>query len=252
MKKVTVLIPCYNEERGVKEVIKGIPISKLKKLGYKTKIIVIDNNSSDNTRLFALKAGAKVIFEGNQGKGNAIITGFNCIDKDTDIVVMIDGDASYDPSEMLRLIEPLENKFCDVVIGSRLTGKIEKKSMPFFNRTGNWFFTVLTRITYCNNVTDVCTGYFAWNRKVIETLKKHLESDGFSIEMEMIAKMSKLNYSLYSVPISYNRREGETKLMPVRDGIRILHAWARNILWSSNKKTYFTKKEPLFKFPSLE
>lgn len=231
MKKISVIIPCYNEEKGVGKVIKNIPTDKLSKLGYSTEIIVIDNNSKDKTSDVALKAGAKVIYETKQGKGNAVINGFKMISGDTDYVVMLDGDNSYDSKEMLRLIEPLENDFCDVVIGTRLAGKITGSSMPRFNRLGNWLFTFLLRTSYCGNVTDVCSGYFAWKKKVVKELAKHIESDGFSIEMEMVAKMSKLGYSIYSVPITYKNRVGKTELKPVKDGIKILHAWGRNLWW---------------------
>jgi len=250
MKKITILIPCYNEEKGVSKVIKEIPKSKFKKLGYDLSIVVIDNNSNDKTAKVAKKAGAKVLFEKKQGKGFALIKGFNSIDKKTDYVVMLDGDNTYKAKEMLRLIEPLENDFCDVIIGTRLAGKMDIKSMSLFNRSGNWLFTFLVRQFYCSNVTDVCTGYFAWKREVVEELRKHVESNGFSIEMEMIAKMSKLGYSIYSVPITYDHRAGTSSLRPVADGVSILHAWMRNLFWKPGvtyvaKKSISTDKTPI-------
>tara|TARA_Y100000310_G_scaffold332756_1_gene408927 strand:+ start:74 stop:823 length:750 start_codon:yes stop_codon:yes gene_type:complete len=235
MKKISIVIPCYNEEKGISQVIQTIPKTKLRKLGYNTEILVIDNNSKDKTAQMAKQAGAdKILFEKKQGKGYALINGFRNLSDSTDFVVMLDGDNTYKAKEMLRLIEPLENDFCDVIIGTRLAGKIQKGSMTTFNRIGNWFFTFLVRTVYCENVTDVCTGYFAWKREVIEELRKHVQSNGFSIEMEMIAKMSKLNYSIYSVPITYEDRAGSTNLKPVQDGIRILRAWGRNLFWKPN------------------
>lgn len=232
MKKVTVLVPCYNEEEGLGSVIDGIPYKKLKALGYKTEVIVIDNNSSDKTVRVAKSKNARVIHEPRQGKGYAMITGFKNIPKDTDKVVMIDGDATYKSSEMLRLIEPLDSGFCDVVIGTRLSGKIKSNSMTEFNRFGNWFLTFLVRVAYRGNVTDVCTGYFAWNRYVIDALVDQLESNGFSIEMEMVTKMAKMNYDIYSVPITYDERNGSpSKLRPMRDGVTIFSTWMRNLYW---------------------
>lgn len=230
MKKLTVMIPCYNEEKGVGKVIEGIPKEKLKALGYSVEVLVIDNNSKDKTAEVARKAGAKVIFERKQGKGHAIKTGIKNLNG-ADIVVMLDGDDTYDPQEMLRLIEPIDNNFCDVVIGSRLSGKIIGDSMPFFNRIGNWFFTFLVRTFYQGNVTDVCTGYFAWKGSKIKELGKYLESDGFSIEMEMVAKMSRLKFEIFSIPITYNQRRGKTNLKPFGDGKKIIHAWVRNLRW---------------------
>ncbi len=241
MKKITILIPCYNEAKGVAKVIKSIPTSRLRKLGFRTEVIVIDNNSKDRTSSVAHKAGAKVVFEAKQGKGYAILTGFNAVSKDTDYVVMIDGDNTYNANEMLRLIEPMENGFSDVIIGTRLAGRINAGSMSMFNRVGNWGFTFLARRAYCSNVTDVCTGYFAWKKEVVDDLKRYAESDGFSIEMEMIAKMSRLGYSIYSVPITYSGRAGRTHLRPVRDGVKILHAWGRNLFWKPYAYSHFGK-----------
>ena len=231
MKKLTVLIPCWNEEKGIAHVIHGIPKDKLQALDYEVHILVIDNNSQDKTAEVAKNAGAEVIFEKKQGKGHAIRTGIKHISKETDIVVMLDGDNTYNPKEMLRLIEPLDAGFCEVVIGSRLAGKISEGSMTRFNRAGNWFFTFLVRTWYHENVTDVCTGYFAWKNSVLKELAKFLESDGFSIEMEMITKMARMDFDIYSVPISYKNRTGDTHLRPIADGKKILHAWMRNLTW---------------------
>src|SRR5476651_2686745 len=165
MKKVTVLIPCYNEEEGIAGVIKGLPKAQLKAHGYDVGVLVIDNNSSDNTSKVAREAGAQVIFEGKQGKGNAIRTGFYSIPDDTDYVVMLDGDHTYRPEEIIRLLEPLDSGFANVIIGSRLGGRISEGSMKTFNRIGNWVYSHLVRYSYGVNVTDVLTGYFAWTRK---------------------------------------------------------------------------------------
>ena len=131
MKKLTVLIPCYNEEAGIGLVIDGIPIDKLSHHGYKTNVVVINNNSKDKTAEVALsRKGVTVIEEPSQGKGNALITGFKKINGNSDYVVIIDGDNTYKPKEILRLIEPLESEFCDVIAGSRIGGKIDKLEKP--------------------------------------------------------------------------------------------------------------------------
>jgi len=231
MKKITVVIPCYNEEQGIKKVIKGIPKKKLKELGYNVEVIVVDNNSSDNTRITAINHGTKVIFEGKQGKGNAMKTGFNNISKDTDYVIMLDGDDTYKAHEIPRMIEPLESGFCDVVVGSRLEGKINGKSMSFSHKLANWFFTFITRHFYGANVTDTCTGYFAWKKEVVDNLNGHIKSKGFAIESEMITKMAKMGYKIYSVPITYDKRAGDSKLSPVMDGLRITNMLIQNIWW---------------------
>lgn len=232
MKKITVLIPCYNEEKGIGYVIDNIPYKKLMAFGYKTEVLVINNNSSDKTVGIAKSKGVRIINEKRQGKGYAVITGFKSIPKDTDKVVMLDGDNTYMSSEMLRMIEPLDSGFCDVVIGTRIGGKIKNKSMTNFNRWGNWLLTFLVRVAYKSSVTDVCTGYFAWNRHVIDFLADNLESNGFSLEMEMVTKMAKMNYEMFSVPITYNERNGsKSKLRPLKDGMTILSTWMKNLSW---------------------
>lgn len=235
-KKITVLIPCYNEEGGIARVIRGFPREQISKQGFDFEVIVIDNNSKDRTAEVARESGATVIHEPKKGKGNAMRRGFYAIDKDTDYVVMLDGDDSYRPEEILRMVEPLDSNFCDVVIGSRLGGRILDGSMTTFNRTGNWVFSHLVRYFYRVNVTDVLTGYFAWKRESLEHLRPHLKSKGFAIEMEMVTKMAKLGEEIYSVPITYASREGESNLNPITDGFRILWMFTKNFFWNPTKK----------------
>jgi dolichol-phosphate mannosyltransferase len=236
-KKIAILIPCYNEEQGIAKVLDNIPHTALAKHGFEAKVIVIDNNSSDKTAEVASSKGADVVFESAKGKGNAIRRGFSCIDSDTAYVLMLDGDNTYDAREMLRLIEPLASDFCDVVVGSRLGGKITEKSFKAQNHAANWAYTFLVRCFYHANVTDVLSGYFAWRRDVIVRMRDHLQSDGFSIEMEMISKMVKLGYSIYSVPITYNIREGETKIESIKDGLKILYTFSHNLFWSPSRSS---------------
>ena len=232
LKKIVILIPCHNEAEGIGKVLDKIPHDKLLHNRYNTEVIVIDNCSTDNTTKVAKAHGAtKVISEHKKGKGNAMRTGFKAVPDDADFVVMLDGDDTYDAGEITRMIEPLENRFCSVVIGSRLGGKMHVGAMRFLNRGGNWFFTHIVRMYYKANVTDVLTGYFAWSKKCIDELHPHLISEGFAIEMEMITKMAKLGHEIYSVPISYTPRSGETNLRPFYDGRRILGMWARNLRW---------------------
>ncbi len=236
LKKITILIPCYNEEKGIGKVIDGVPDKKLADLGYRTEIIVINNNSTDNTIKIAYEKGYKVVSEKKQGKGNAIRTGFRNVSSDTDYIVMLDGDNTYKSKEIPRFIEPLENDFCDIVIGSRLEGKLNGNSLSFSHRLANWFFTFLTRRLYLVNTTDICTGYFAWKKEVIDELTPHIKSDGFGIEAEMITKMAKLGFKIFSVPITYDKREGNSKLSPYLDGLKIIWMLFKNLTWRPEEK----------------
>jgi len=230
-KKIAVLIPCYNEAGGISHVIKSFPHAKAKHYGYSIDIFVIDNNSSDRTAEIARELGASVFHEPVKGKGNAIRRGFASVSREFDYVVMLDGDNTYRPEEVFRLIEPIDSGFCNVVIGSRLTGRMLNGSMTLFNRFGNWMYSYLVRWFYGVNVTDVLTGYFAWKRDAVERLLPHLKSNGFAIEMEMVTKMARLGEEIYSVPISYHPRIGETNLQPISDGTRILWMFAKNLRW---------------------
>jgi len=229
--KITALIPCLNEEEGIGNVIKAFPVRELRKHGYELEIVVIDNNSEDRTAEIARSLGATVIHEPHRGKGNAIRRGFYHVSENTDYVVMLDGDNTYCPGEILRLVELLSSRFCTVAIGSRLGGRISRGSMTVVNRLGNWIYSHLIRLLYRVNVTDVLSGYFAWKRDALVKLRPHLVSKGFAIEMEMVTKMARLGEEIYCVPISYNPRNGKTNLRPIRDGTRILLMLVRNFFW---------------------
>ncbi len=228
---VSVIIPCYNEAGSIAKVIKNFSKASVAKQFFDLDIIVVDNASTDKTASIAKKTGARVIAETKQGKGYAMRTGFRSIDPKAEYVVMIDGDDTYSPQEVYRLLEPIQSGFCDVVVGSRLGGKIHGESMDKINRGGNWLYTHLVRLIYRQNVTDVLSGYFAWKRSAIERLAPHLSATGFAIEMEMITKMSRMGLEVYSVPISYYQRSGQSHLNPVTDGARILKMFAKNSVW---------------------
>lgn len=231
IRKLCILIPCYNEEKGIGTVLSHLPHERLRALGFAAEPIVIDNNSTDRTSEMAREHGARVITEGRQGKGYAMLRGFKEVPADAEVVAMIDGDASYDIRELPRLLEPLCSGFADVIIGTRLHGRLDRDSMKPVNRLGNWFFTFLARVGYRTNVTDVCSGFFAWRRYVIDNIVTEIQSDGFGIEMEMIAKMARMGYGCYSVPISYRQRNGTSSLRPFADGIRITYTWLRYLAW---------------------
>ncbi|SRR6266498_467178 len=235
MKKVTVLIPCYNEAEAIGDLIRHLPADKLRALGYKLDVLVVDNNSTDGTADVARKAGARVVHESKQGKGNAIQKGFYSLAADTTCVVMLDGDNTYRPDELLRMIEPIDNGFTQVVLGSRMYGQISAGSMPPANRFGNRLFSWLVRRGYKVPVTDVLTGYYAWSAKAVKALRPHLETTDFRIEMEMVTKMARLGLTICSVPISYDARLGTSSLKPIKDGMRIMGEYLSNLHWHPSK-----------------
>jgi glycosyltransferase involved in cell wall biosynthesis len=231
MKKLTVLIPCYNEEAGIGLVIDEVPVELLRRQGLKAKIVVVDNNSKDKTAKIALSKKVEVIEEHSQGKGNALITGFKAVCRDSDYVVIIDGDYTYKSKEILRLIEPLESGFCDAIAGSRIGGKTVRGSLGFSHRFVNWIFAFFVRQFYSANITDVLTGFVAIKSSVLKILIPNLQATDFTIEMEMVTKLRKLGFTIHSVPITYDIRLGKSKLRSYRDGLKILWMFVRNLNW---------------------
>jgi glycosyltransferase involved in cell wall biosynthesis len=229
--KVTVVIPCYNEAKGIGDVIAKFPHSIMQSEGVELEVLVVDNNSTDHTADVARAAGARVIHESEKGKGNAMRTGFKNVSDDSDYVIMLDGDDTYHPGEIMRLLEPIRSGFSDVVVGSRLCGSIQSDAMNRLNYIGNKLFTFLARLLYGSKVTDVLTGYFAWRKEAIDELAPQIKSSGFAIEMEMVIKMARLGHRMTSVPISYLHRAGDSHLRPVRDGLRILWVALKHLLW---------------------
>lgn len=228
---LNIVIPCYNEEEGIAHVLSQIPYKRLDSLGYQTEVLVINNNSTDNTGEVARKLGARVIDEKKKGKGNAMLRGFQEVHPKAKFIVMMDGDDTYKAHEIIRIVEPLENDFCDIVVGSRLGGKIRDESLIFHHRLANWGFTFLVRQFYRANITDTLSGFFSFKKQAVDSLMPHLKSTDFSIEMEMITKAKRLGYDLHSVPITYDRRRGESKLESFSDGTKILTTFFKNLFW---------------------
>lgn len=231
MKKIVILIPCLNEEKGISLVLKSVPHKKLKKLGYLAEVVVIDNGSTDKTVEVAKKHKAKVLTEKKKGKGYALRKGFKSLGTKTAFVAMIDGDNTYKLAELPRLIEPVDSGFSNVVIGSRLQGNLKKGSFNLMNKLGDEFTTGIVRTFYRNaNITDALSGFVAWDYKSVKKLSPHLVSGGFGIEMEMIAKMDKLGIRMHSVPITYDKRAGDTKIK-ITDSVKILYTFSRYLFW---------------------
>ncbi len=214
MKRIAILIPCFNEEKTI-----GKLIQDFKKELPDSDIYVYDNNSTDHTVAEAKKAGATVCFERRQGKGNVIRSMFRQIE--ADIYVMIDGDGTYPPEKVHDLIEPIIDNNFDVVLGSRLhpESKSEFKSR---NRFGNKLFLFFLKLIFKVEISDLLTGYRAFSREVVKSLP--IISTGFEIETEMTVRCLERKYRILEVPINLiSRPEGsESKIRIISDGLMIL------------------------------
>ena len=204
--RITILIPCYNEENSILEVINMV---KSVDLGYPKEIIVVDDGSEDSSvEKIRTQTGVKLLLhEKNQGKGKAIQTGLK--HATGDIVVIQDADLEYFPKDIPLLLAPLIKGEADVVYGSRFLGKPE--GMSFSHNIGNRVLSWATRILYGNSITDMMTGYKAFFRTDLEGVS--LESRGFEFEPEITVKLLKKGKKITEVPISYSyRKKGKAKI----------------------------------------
>jgi len=219
MKRLVVLLPVLNEALGLEWVLERLPIQELYQQGFETAVLVMDGHSTDGTSIVAEQFDVLFMEQDETGKGMAIRHGFReTLAMGADVVVMLDADGTYRPSEMLNLLKGLDH--ADVVIGDRLNGRISPDAMTRFNFVGNhlltWFATALYGVT----TNDVCSGYWAISREALNRLV--LNSVSFEIEAEMFASMIHQGLSFRYKPISYSARIGEAKLGSTADGWKIL------------------------------
>ena len=230
MKKVIFLIPAFNESSSI-----GQLVSKIKSLFPESKVIVMDNNSSDNTGEIALAKGAIVLHEWNQGKGIAIRSGFNYISQfDYDLVIMMDADLTYNPEDALKMINYSASGGYGIILGSRIKGKREEGAITKFNTFGNYILTIFANLIYGTNHSDICTGFWLFRKDAVDILNEiGLKSTGFGLEAEMISLLAQNNIVSKDLPISYSSRiTGESHLRPIRDGFKIFFVLISNWIFS--------------------
>lgn len=165
--KLVVIIPAYNEEKAIAQVIQEIPknIEGINEL----KVLVIDDGSTDKTAKVAKNAGALVVSHfKNEGLGVAFLTGIKeALKQGADIVVNIDADGQFDPQEIPKLIKPILEKKADMVAGTRFEDKTSEKQVPFIRRWGNKAFTLLINILTKQHFTDTQCGFRAYSREAL-------------------------------------------------------------------------------------
>jgi glycosyltransferase (TIGR04182 family) len=209
---VCILIPTLNEGKTI-----GDLVTRFKKLGY-VDVLVIDGNSADDTISRAKEAGARVVIQDGRGKGTAIQQAFSLIDKD--ITIMIDGDGTYLPEEVEKLVTPIFGGQADHAMGNRFAN-YEKGAFTRLNLLGNKILNKMFNIDYKVKLDDILTGYRAFNKKAIKMMD--LNQSGFGIEVELTVESIKKDLKIIEVPISYRARAAgaPTKLKPLEDGFKI-------------------------------
>lgn len=215
---ISVVIPAYNEEKTIGDVISNT-ISAMESLRMPYEIIVVDDGSIDKTKQIATRYKATVLSNGkNRGKGYSLRKGFQ--HAQGDIIVTVDADGTHKPKEIPDLINPLFNGF-DVATGSRFLGNGRKDSTSKLNRLGNILFNIIIMTLTGKLITDSQTGFRAFKKHVLQ--KINLESTGYEIETELTVKGLKNGFVVQEIPICCEKRkEGKSKIRIIFDGLQIL------------------------------
>ena len=221
--KLSIVIPVYNEDKTLEEIIKKVKAIDLGAI--EKEIVVVDDGSSYKTIDILKKTIEplvdKVIYkEKNMGKGAAVRTGFENVTGD--IVIIQDADLEYDPQEYKRLLQPILEGKADVVYGSRFMGGRPRRVHMFWHQMGNNFLTTLSNMFTNLNLTDIETCYKMFKKEVIDSIK--IEENRFGLEPELTAKVARLKCRIYEVGISYyGRSYEEGKKINWKDGLRAIY-----------------------------
>ena len=212
MSRISWLIPTCNEEQTVREVIEQIPIG----------VTYVLDKSSDRTADVAARAGARVVNRKGVGKGEGVREGFGLLIPLSDIIVMIDGDNTYSPTEVFPLLSEIEINGADMAVGSRLLGSMEKGAMSRLHRWGNKFFAWVLNARFNSRITDPTSGFRAIRASALNDID--LNSKGFEIEVELTVSFLKSGLHVVEKPIVYHKRvsNSKSKLRGLRDGYIIL------------------------------
>ncbi len=219
--KIVVMIPCYNEEITIGNVVK-----EFQKYLPESHIIVFDNNSSDRAAKQAELAGAEVIQAYKQGKGNVVKQMFR--DIDSEIYLMVDGDGTYPAVYAPQLVYGIRHGY-DMMLGDRLHGNYCHENKRCGHGFGNFLVCGLVNGIYNGHIPDVMTGFRAFSERFVNEIV--LESEGFEIETEMSIKALQKHMKIGSVSIHYRQRpQGSvSKLSTVRDGVKVVKTIFENI-----------------------
>ena len=205
--KLSIIIPCYNEENTIKIIVEKV----LKFNLYEKEIIIVDDCSTDSSRQIIKKlalenSNIKYFFlEKNLGKGAALSKGF--FEASGDIILTQDADLEYDPSDYPKLLKPFIDTDADIVYGSRFLGGDYVRLHFFWHFLANKLLTLITNLVTNLNMSDMETGYKVFKSSVIKSIK--IKEKSFGVEPEITVKLAKKKLVFYEVPISYKGRSYE-------------------------------------------
>lgn len=210
---LAVILPCHNEALSIARVV-----ADFRRVLPAARIYVLDNNSSDDTAAIAAGAGASVITERQQGKGNAVRRAFS--DIDADLYIIADGDGTYDTNRAGEMVAKLLNEHLDMLVGVRR--ETQAGAYRTGHRWGNRLFNIIVRRLFGDKFTDIFSGYRVFSRRFVKSFPAL--STGFEIETEMSVHAIHLRLPTAEIETDYfERSEGSvSKLKTYRDGFRIL------------------------------
>jgi len=209
--KISVVIPCYNEEVGVRHTIEMLP-------DCVDEIVVVDNNSTDRTSEVATELGARVVFEKRKGYGAAYKAGLPAVTGD--VTVTLDGDGTYPAEQIPELVDHLVDAQLDFISASRFPLQ-NPKAMNFSNKVGNWVLTAGMAVLYGKAVRDSQSGMWIYRSAVYPGL--NVTSDGMPLSEEIkIEAIRHPDVQFGEYHVNYHPRVGEVKLDKWRDGFRNL------------------------------
>jgi len=205
--RITVIIPCLNEEQGIEKVMRRMP-------EFVDEVIVVDNNSTDRTADVAESLGARVIREHVRGYGRAYKKGFSVATGD--VIITLDGDHSYPPDAISYLLEAFLHLEADFLNASRFPVR-DRQAMSFKHKFGNFVLSVAMSLLYFRWVRDSQSGMWVFRRSILEEM--NLTSDGMAFSEEIkIEALKSARVRFAEISIQYSSRLGEIKLNPWRDG----------------------------------
>jgi glycosyltransferase involved in cell wall biosynthesis len=213
--KVIVVIPCYNEEKTIQKVV-----GDFRKELPQARVLVVDNNSTDQTRTKALAAGAEVVFEKKQGKGHAVQRSLEEFRED--IFVLVDGDDTYQASDVHRLIELIVKDVADMAVGDRMT-LTNRDAFSTSHWFGNKFLNIALNMFFYTHLNDMQSGLRVMNKRFMNSTA--LLAGGFSIEPELTIQAVEKGMIVKELPISLHARPdgSHSKINAVRDGTIALY-----------------------------